>query len=310
MVQLHPGDPYQTIVDGNPPGTVYQFDPTPYTGVSILPHDGDTFLGQYGVYPLRTLLDGQGSLDTVFKYDDAIRHPQRVTLRSFAAQSYHGYGNRGMIFAENTVGWVLQDLDLRYAAWRAVDAGPEMTIAWCLIGSNGVAGVNGFQADDLIIRNSEFFLNNTTNQDPDTSTGEAAGIKLGTCRRAFIVHNHVHDNIGMGIWLDGDCHDCAISDNLVTGHTHRGIYIEISDTILVEDNHTENNGTRFASAPYQGYGGITIASSSSVRVFRNRLRETPGFGFFTTDPGTRGSGPYGPHSLRYLDVHGNRRVDP
>ena len=53
--------------------------------------------------------------------------------------------------------------------------------------------------------------------------------------------NWVHDNIGNGIWSDGNVHDVTYENNLVQDNTGIGIFHEISWDATIRNNVVRNN---------------------------------------------------------------------
>jgi nitrous oxidase accessory protein NosD len=80
---------------------------------------------------------------------------------------------------------------------------------------------------------------------------------------------HVHDNDCKGLWGDINAHGVLIEHNLVERNLGEGILYEISQDAVIRYNEVRRNGFQ-AKGWYWG-GGITVASSSNVDVYGNRL---------------------------------------
>lgn len=295
-----PGDDLSALAAAGQPGDTFLLAKGVYHQQKILPQDGQTFVGEPG-----TVLDGGGTTDSAFCYDDAIRHPFGVTLRGFTVQHYTGGNGRGAIYGANARAWVLDHLAvLGCTAGRGVDAGPGMIVRSCLIAHNHDEGLSGFQAHGLCIESCEFAHNNTGHNDPDTASGYGSGLKLATCIGARLRHCYAHDNYGPGLWLDIDCHDVQIVGCQTQRNSHRGIQIEISDSVLVLDTLCIADGV---GMPLPGAGGVFVSSSSNVEIAGCHFRSSGGITQY--DDPNRGSGPYGPRRIRHFNPHDNHDSD-
>ena len=79
----------------------------------------------------------------------------------------------------------------------------------------------------------------------------------------------VHDNDCRGLWADINAHDTLIEHNLIEDNFAEGIVYEISRDAVIRNNLVHGNGRR--GAGWYWDGGITVASSSNVEVYGNRL---------------------------------------
>lgn len=295
-----PGDDLNARAAAGAPGDVFLLTAGVYKNQKVLPQDGQAFIGEPG-----TVLDGTGVTDAAFYYDDAVRHPRAVTLRGFTVQHYTGAGGRGAIYGANTRSWVLDQLSILGSTHgRGVDVGPGMIVRSCLIAHNYCEGLSGYQAHGLVIEGCEFANNNTGRSDPDSATGYGSGLKLATCIGARMRQCYAHDNYGAGLWLDIDCHDVQIISCHTQRNSHRGIQIEISDTVLVLDTLCIADGL---GMPLPGGGGIFVSSASNVEIAGCQLRSCGGITRY--DDPNRGSGPYGPRRLVNFHPHDNQHTD-
>jgi hypothetical protein len=292
-----PGDNINDIATSRAAGDTFILTTGTYKHQKVLPLDGQTFIGQQGV-----VLDGAATTDYCFYYDDAVRHPRGVTLRNLTIQNYTGGAGRGMIHGDNAVQWVLDHLTVTgCSAGRGIETGPGMILRSCRVTNNYLEGLSGFQSHGLCIEGCEFANNNTSHIAPDTATGAGSGFKLATCVGVRIRQTYSHDNYGPGIWLDIDCHDAQLIACQTMRNSHRGIQIEISDTVLVLDTVCINEG--IGGAP-PGAAGIFVSSSSNVEIAGCRFHQCQ-TGVGQHDDPARGAGPYGPRRLTNFNVHDN-----
>ena len=92
-----------------------------------------------------------------------------------------------------------------------------------------------------------------------------------------------------------------IENNLVEGNQAEGIFYEISQDAIIRNNRVYRNG--FGACGWYWGGGITVASSSNVEVYGNRLSGNYN-GITGTQQDRPGSTPPA-HPLDGLQVHDN-----
>lgn len=118
--------------------------------------------------------------------------------------------------------------------------------------------------------------------DNSTTTGtsghESGGAK-GVGHRGIVFDGlHVYSNKGPGIWTDSVppylSYDISIRNSKVWANAGAGLFLEITDGVIAEDNACWDNGgpASLASSVAFDWGNITVASSRRVRVRRNAVR--------------------------------------
>lgn len=293
---INPGTDINATATGASAGDTFILTTGTFSNQKILPLDGQTFIGQEGV-----ILDGGSSTDYCFYYDDAVRHPRGVTLRNFTIQNYTGGSGRGAILGDNTVQWVIDHVEITLSGGRGIETGPGMILRSCYIHGNQLEGINGYQSTGLCIEDCEISNNNTSHNNPDTGSGEGSGMKLGTCSSVRVRNTFVHDNYGPGLWFDADCYDIQVVGCNTLRNTHRGIQVEISDTVLLSGNLHVLDGVGQA---LPGAAAVFISSSSNVEITGcTALRCGNGISAYTD--ASRGTGPNGVREVRNLNVHDN-----
>ena len=101
--------------------------------------------------------------------------------------------------------------------------------------------------------------------------------------------NQVHDNYGLGLWCDIDCHNAVYEDNLVENNQYSGICHEISFKAVIRNNVLRNNGK--GDRGWFWGADITIAASQDVEVTGNTVTVAPGgCGIMLIDQGRRDDG--------------------
>ncbi len=299
VTTCNPGDNLNTIANAGSDGDTFLLTAGTYNNQKVLPKHGQTFIGAPGV-----ILDGGDTTDYCFYYDDGIRHPMGVTLQSFTVQNYTGGSGRGAIFGANSLGWTLDQLFITgTSAGRGVDAGKGMRLRSCVISESYMEGLNGYLADNLLIEDCEFFNNNTSQNNPDTVDGFGSGMKLATCVGVKIRNTYSHDNYGVGMWLDIDCHDVQFFNCSTARNTHRGFHVEISDTVQVLNCTCIEDGV---GTPLPGGCGVFVSTSSNVEVAGCRFFKCVAISEYNDT--SRGTGDYGLREIRNFNYHDNTWV--
>lgn len=285
----------QTAATAGSPGDIFFLSAGTYLNQSVLPQDGQQFIGQSAD---DTILDGGGVTTDAFHYQDPT-HPKAVHLETLTIQNYTGGAGRAAVLADNAYAWTLDGIRiLGTTAGRGLEPGPGMRIRQCIIGNCFLAGLVASSVNGLRIKGLELFNNNTSHNNPDTPTGEGAGMKLGTCTDVELEDVFAHDNYGPGVWLDNDCYKVTILKGTTLRNTHRGFQIEISDTVTLVGTTSLLDGIGQA---LPGAAGIFNSSSSNVELAGCRVyRCANGISGFTD---ARGSGPRGVREINNWNVH-------
>ena len=265
-VAVGAGDDAQTIVNRHPPGTTYLVEAGIHLrNFDVRPKSGDVFCGEPGA-----VLDGGRRLRSAFS-GDALD----VTLDSITVRDYESGWQGGAIQPDaRATGWVVRNVTAVQNSWAGLLASDDMKILGghynandqMGIGGNATTGilVDGLDDDPVTMDGPEMAYNHTLQAPCDF---EGGGMKWDV-GRVVIRNAHVHDNDCRGLWADINAHDALIEHNLVQGNHAEGIYYEISRNGVIRNNRVFRNG--FVASAWNG-GGITVASSSDVEVYGNRL---------------------------------------
>ncbi|MFC5993670.1 right-handed parallel beta-helix repeat-containing protein [Pseudonocardia hispaniensis] len=168
-------------------------------------------------------------------------------------------------------------------------------------------GQLGFSAwaGDSILSNNEISFNGTAGY---SAEWEAGGGKSWLTTRLKLVHNHVHGNMGPGLWADGGNIDMTYEYNRIDDNWGAGIQHEISYDALIRYNDINRNGRRHKGWAWEA--GIQIQSSGGIdriEVAHNVVRHNAN-GITLIDSGDRTwerPAPHGPHVVRNVWVHDN-----
>lgn len=141
----------------------------------------------------------------------------------------------------------------------------------CHVYNNGDMGLGGVgksaEIDDCEVNNNNAF-NNPVGFD-------ASGMKFSQTLSLNVHDNLVHDNGNNGIWVDVDCFNSKINDNIVWGNSGCGIIVETSYRSVISGNAVWSNGVVPSTGnPFFGGGNILISASSEIEVCYNRVGKT------------------------------------
>ncbi|HUP18958.1 MAG TPA: right-handed parallel beta-helix repeat-containing protein [Gemmatimonadota bacterium] len=297
-VAVQPGESIQAAVNANPSGTTFVIKAGVHRRQRIEPKDNTTFVGESGA-----VLDGENSTDFAF-----LGTARGVTIRNLVIERYVPGVQMGAIKAgdhdasRNSDGWLVEDNEIRYNDGGGVRIGHRMVLRDNYIHHNEQIGVVGV-GDDVLVEGNEISYNNF-NRKHDYGW-EAGGTKFVKTRNLVVRNNHVHNNWGPGLWTDIDNIDTLYEGNLVEDNADTGIFHEISYRATIRNNTVRRNGYDRVGAWAYG-AGILIAHSPDVEVHDNVVEDNQN-GIMGVQQ-NRGSGAYGAHELRNLNVHDNTVV--
>jgi len=195
------------------------------------------------VLPQAMKIQGEG---TVVRGIGVRRYANTLHLMGAVTAEVKGVSLENMVITENaTVG---------IYGWNEGQRFRRLTIT-----GNGILGFGYAGSKDVVLEESIVSGNNSEHFN---SAPVAGGIKVGRASAVTIRNNLVADNINSsGIWLDESVQGATVVGNTVRGNETTGVMAEISDKIVIADNHVSNNaGT-----------GIWSYSSSNVDIWNNTL---------------------------------------
>jgi hypothetical protein len=155
------------------------------------------------------------------------------------------------------------------------------------------------------VRRNEISYNGRAGYDPDW---EAGGVKSWMTSAELLEDNHVHHNLGPGLWSDGGCDRTVYRANVIADNWGPGIQHEISYDALIVGNRIERNGLRRKGWVWGA--GIQIQSSGGrglIDVRRNVVVDNT-HGIAVIDSSDRRHEvphPEGPHVVRNVRIRHN-----
>jgi parallel beta-helix repeat protein len=239
------------------------------------------------------VLDGQGATKFAFAGGALGVRIQDVEITGYSSDS-----TLGAIQGYDAEDWTLQNLNVHDNYGYGALLRNHFTVLGGTFHHNSRLGISVWQGSGGLIDGVDLSFNN-----PDTlfaPLNQAGGIKIEQSDDVTVHGCHVHDNVGPGIWYDGDNRGSLISGNTVTDNTHVGILYEISYSGVIQGNTVVGNGV-VEKAVYGS--GILVANSQDVEIHDNVLRQNSDG--IVAHRENRGSGAFGVYEVRNLWVHDN-----
>lgn len=189
-----------------------------------------------------------------------------------------------------TNGWAVQNVEVRLNHGDGIVAGNSMQIVNSYIHDNGILGIGGGNASVNIIQNNEISGNN---QDGFSVSQEAGGVKFagsGAFNNTFS-GNHIHDNLGDGLWCDYCGVGNRFDSNTVVNNSNIGIQLEVTGYSTVSNNVVKWNARDHIGWLYDAQ--IMLSSSWSTDVFSNfvEVASTSGNAITIVDQNRSGGSP-------------------
>jgi parallel beta-helix repeat protein len=250
VVSLQPGQSIQAAIDANPEGTTFQLASGVWHQQYIAPKSWDAFIGASDG---STVLDGD-YVTPVLAHSGS--GAVGVWLKDLTVQHYVPGFQAGVVHGVD--GWTITDSTFQYNYGDGVDPGANSRIYGGHYLHNAGDGIQGWHADNLIIRGAEIAYNDTANLHLDDY---AAGIKLVTSSNVDISYNYVHDNNGHGIWADLLATNWTIDHNWVYNNAGYGIQWEISDGVTISNNTVVGSQ----------WTGIFIGEGANANIYGNNV---------------------------------------
>jgi hypothetical protein len=290
-IRIEPGTGIQSVVDGHPPGTTFVLATGVHRSQSITPRTGDVFLGEAGA-----VLDGEYALEYAISWHDVNNPVRGVVIRGLVFERYATPLQQGTIGGGGGVDWLIEGNEVRLSRGGGIEIGSGSRVIDNYVHDNEQIGLHiGSPTVGVLVEGNEIAFNNR--EGLHDMAWEAGGAKFVMTRDLTVRGNYVHDNMGPGLWTDGDNVGTLYEGNVVAGNVGPGIFHEISYEATIRDNLVEGNAFGFY------FGGILISSSRGVEVTGNTVRGNNGGIAAVQDD--RGMGEDGPYHVGSLLVRGN-----
>jgi len=289
-VPIGVGEPAQQVVDAHPAGSTYLIEAgTHLRNFSVEPKSGDHFCGEPGA-----VLDGGHSLKSAFSGGAS-----GVTLDSVTVQNYASDFLGAAIQPEpHAADWVVRNVSALHNGYAGMLLADGMQVLGGHFNDNDQTGIGGNATSQPVLLDGVELARNHALHAPCNWDGGGMKWDEGP---VTVRNSYVHDNDCRGLWADINAHDVLIENNLIENNYAEGIYYEISRDGVIRNNQVYGNGRR--GSGWYWDGGITVASSSGVAIYGNRLS-----GNYNGITGTQQDRPDSTppvHLLGGLDVHDN-----
>ena len=296
-VRMAPGADLQAVVDANPPGTTYCLGAGIHQNQTIRPKSNDTYIGEPGAvmdgglatrYAFRSIFEPNASAPTV-----------NVTIQGLTIQRYASASSvREQISPEGAIegqeGWLIEGnlirdnisgISLGRANWgwgdgaiirdnrilENAEIGVEINGSNILFEHNELAG-NGWALTD---RDRAWSGGGSKFTDQrvwvDTQFSESISRERTPEDNLVIRRNHVHSNIGIGLWLDVNNRYAIIAENLVESNYGSGILDELSANTTIRNNVIRNNRAGNTVRGVWGGAEILVVNSQGGDVYENEV---------------------------------------
>ena len=228
------------------PNTTYWFAPGVHTvGVGqyaqIAVADGDVFVGAPGA-----IIDGQGSNNYAFSALD--QNPSSAIIEYLTIQHFMASSGEAVVGQGGYNGWTIQDnLIQNNPLGAGVAVATNGTVTDNCLYDNGEYGFNGWGgSSNVTLTDNDIAFNNTAGYyDVPGSTvkcGCSGGGKFWQTTNATVTGNYVHNNVGVGIWVDTNNAGFDISGNYLSDNWGQAIAYEISYNARITNNTVIGNG--------------------------------------------------------------------
>ena len=250
--------------------------------------------------------------DRIYLADDPTGHKVEATVGAFAFKSlasnvlienltvekYASPAQDGAIHSLGAQGWTVKNSEIRLNSGAGIVVGNSERVLDSDIHHNGQTGIAG-EGNDIRIENNRIWANNIYGFD---FTWEAGGLKLASSDGVVLRGNHVHDNVGPGLWCDIGCRNVLYENNVVEGNHDAGIFHEISFNAVIRNNVARHNGI---DRDWFWGADILLSASQDVEVTGNTIAVRPGgCGIMLIDQG-RVTDSGGMYKTRNNSIHQN-----
>jgi len=254
-----------SLVASNATGATFFFKAGTYHDVDINAKANQTFIGEYGTVFTSTTKAA------------AFYGTSGVTLKNVVIDGYVPAYQRAAV--DTADHWTIDHCEVRNTAAVGIQVDSFSTISNSYVHDNAQLGIKavdssgGANCQHVTVTNTRDSHNNPLNKF-DYGV-EGGGSKFWNVNYLTITHCEFDNNVGDGIWCDGDLgggnRNVEISYNWTHDNNRYGIYQEIGGSAWIHDNLTENNGV---SGPYHEAdgAGIQVNNSESLIIENNTIR--------------------------------------
>jgi hypothetical protein len=283
----------QAAVNSHAANSSFLLSPGTYTDGPIVPKNGDSFYGQGQV-----TWDGLGTKQQAF-ISAGTNH---VTVSGIRFIHFnppnHGTGIFNLNNGESD--FFVEGCEIAYNSGTPVYVGNGTRIANNSIHDNYWMGIAGYQVGHVTIDHNEIYNNYLAKLSPDSTSGDASGLKFFQTNNVSVTDNYIHDNYGVGVWFDTDNTGTLIDGNVIANNTYRGVMDEVSYEATISNNTIIGNGEL---SGWIAGAGILIAVTANLEICNNVIKDN--YQGITGFQQNRGAGPQGTYATSHTSIHDN-----
>jgi hypothetical protein len=274
-VTVVPTSDIQALLNLYPSGTTFCFQTGTYVLKSkVVPKSYDSLIGMPGA-----VLTGLDTYAAGIKGYGGSAGNHDVTVRGFIVEHFlndwSDIGFRAPISAGDN--WIIENNVIRGNSLAGVSINPGSIVRGNKINYNGRLGIVGGPVSGLLIEGNEIAFNNTGSY---AVSVEAGGTKIfgGTAGSSNVVFrgNWVHDNTGMGLWIDTNVRNVTFESNTIENNSSGGIFYETSFDAVIRNNVVRNNAAEFAGKSCYWGAQIHLNDSQNVEIYGNTVESSDG----------------------------------
>jgi hypothetical protein len=300
-VRVFPTDDIQAMLDARPTGTTFCFQ----AGESILksfvvPKSYDRLIGLPGA-----VLTGLNTYAGGIKGYGGSTGQHDVTVRGFTIEHFLNDWTSGFLASINPGwNWTIRNNEVRYNSQGGVSVNNGSIVRGNNIHHNGRIGITGgYMLSGVRIKGNEIAFNNTGSY----TAGHQGGVKLfgGSAGSSNLVFrgNRVHDNTGIGLWIDTNVRHVTFEMNTVENNSSIGIFYETSFDAIIRNNTLRNNASDYAGKSCYWGSQIHVNDSQGVEIYGNTVVSSNGSNGICAVDGNRTTP--GSDKVANLYVHDN-----
>ena len=272
-VTVTPTDDVQAMLDTRPTGTKFCFQAGEYVLKSfVVPKSHDRLIGMPGA-----VLTGMDTYAGGIKGYGGSTGQHDVTVRGFTIEHFLNEWTSGFL-APVTPGWnwTIENNEVRYNNGAGVSVNNGSTLRGNSIHHNGRIGITGSLVSGVRIRRNEIAFNNTGAY----AGGHEGGAKFvggsGGASNLVFRGNHVHDNTGVGLWIDTNVRHVTFARNRIEDNSSIGILYETSFDAIIRNNTLRNNASDSAGKSCSWGSQIHVTDSQRIEIYGNTVDSSNG----------------------------------
>jgi parallel beta-helix repeat protein len=273
-VRVVPTDDIQAMLDARPTGTTFCFQAGTYVlNGFVVPKTRDRLIGLPGA-----ILTGQDTHAGGIRGYGGSTGQHDVTVRGFTIEHFLNDWTSGSLASINPGwNWIIENNEVRYNSQAGVAVNNGSIVRGNNIHHNGRIGITGGPVSGVRIKGNEIAFNNTGSYDVNEHAGgtKITGGSVGSSNIVFR-RNRVHDNTGMGLWVDTNVRHVSFRRNTVENNTSIGIFYETSWDAVIRNNVVRNNAAMYASKSCFSGGQIHLNDSQNVEIYGNTVASSDG----------------------------------